>query len=73
MTNPNPNPNHIPNRVNGLWKNKPKNMAAAGIRTRVTSWANRDATRYATAPTLQASFVVKAANDVTVPIVLPAG
>jgi len=48
-------------------------MAAAGIRTRVTSWANRDATRYATAPTLQASFVVKAANDVTVPIVLPAG
>jgi len=32
MTNPNsnlnPNPNRIPNRVNSLWKNKPKNMAA---------------------------------------------
>ena len=46
MTNPNPtpNPNHIPNRVNSSWKNKPKNMAQAGIRTRVTSLANRDAT-----------------------------
>ena len=43
MTNPNPNPNRIPNRVNSLWKNKPKNMAAAGIRTGVTSLANRDA------------------------------
>jgi len=55
MTNPNPNPN----RVNSLWKNKPKNMAAAGIRTRGTSMDNRDATRYATAPTLQASFVAR--------------
>ena len=55
MTNPNPNPN----RVNSLWKNKPKNMAAAGIRTRVTRLANRDATRYATAPTLQASFLAR--------------
>ena len=51
MTNPNPNSNHnpnrnrIPNRVNSLWKNKPKNMAAAGIRTRVTRLANRDANR----------------------------
>jgi len=34
-------------------------MAAAGIRTRVTSLDNRDATRYATAPTLQASFVAR--------------
>ena len=31
-------------------------MAAAGIRTRGTSLDNRDATRYATAPTLQSSF-----------------
>ena len=60
MTNPNPNPNRIPNRVNSLWKNKPKNMAAAaGIRTRGTSLDSRDATRYATAPTLQASFVAR--------------
>jgi len=34
-------------------------MAAAGIRTRGTSLDNRDATRYATAPTLQASFVAR--------------
>jgi len=34
-------------------------MAAAGIRTRVTRLANRDATRYATAPTLQASFLAR--------------
>ena len=47
----NPNPNRIPNRVNSLWKNKPKNMAHAGIRTRVTSLANRNA--------LQASFVAR--------------
>jgi len=57
--NPNPNPNRIPNRVKGLWKNKPKNMAAAGIRTRGTSLDNRDATRYTTAPTLKASFVAR--------------
>jgi len=50
------NPNRIPNRVNSLWRNKPKNMAAAGIRTRGTSLDNRHATRYATAPTLQSSF-----------------
>jgi len=37
--NPNPNPNRIPNRVNSLWKNKPKNMAPAGIWTRVSSLA----------------------------------
>ena len=35
----NPNPNRIPNRVNSLWKNKPKNMAPAGTRTRVSSLA----------------------------------
>jgi len=52
MTNPNPNPN--PNRIP-----KPKNMAAAGIRTRGTSLDNRDAIRYATGPTLQASFVAR--------------
>jgi len=39
------NPNRIPNRVNSLGKNKPKNMAVAGIQTRVTSLANRDANR----------------------------
>jgi len=59
MTNPNPHPNRIPNRVNSLWKNKPKNMAAAGIRTRGISLDSRNATRYATAPTLQASFVAR--------------
>jgi len=53
------NPNHIPNQVNSLWKINQKNMAAAGIRTRGTSLGNRDATRYATAPTLQASFVAR--------------
>ena len=57
--NPNPNPNRIPNRVNSWWKNKPQNMAATGIRTRVTRLANRDATRYAKAPILQSFFLAR--------------